>query len=409
MQGFVLSDKLRHHAFSWPRTMLRYPIDEMPNKDEDVLTMDGVAIPYDVEMVGDEAYLKLMADLPTYHTRTFEWREGVSPRARVGEGMIYVRSIEGGLYSIVGQRGEYTYSFEYPSPVISVDESVEGEDVEIVYRKTLNFENGDEYTFLVKLKDGLDYVEVYEDMSTISLKGSLTLDMSALNARKRYTLDRGVEKIDDYLKTDGSMPFIINTFAPRVSVWDQQFVSYVADDNVWNALLLHDKRACDDGEYRIWCAGKKLAFSLYVDKCVAPIDQGKRAHMLIVESARPIKEVDEHYKRYYSHISLDKVKDWVLEWEDSQSDYPKYYDVDDSRVQDYWYFHRVGKPTVEDMMNMLDRDMTVFTTPEKDSPVSARAYLYAFAPTFDMTARDMTDEQFGEKIAAEMAAVGKNI
>lgn len=402
MKNFYLTDDLRHSAFSWPRTMLRYEIDYLPDKSRDTLTLDGVAIPYDVETKGGVNCLKVMADLPTYASRKFEWIEGKSPSAKVGEGILSVHSIEGGLYAIQGRNATYTYSLEYPEEIVSIEESVVGEDVEIEYVKTITFANGDEYTFTLKIKDGLDYVEVYEDMSTISLKGSLTLDMSDMSPVKRYALDRGIEKIDDYLKDDGTMPFVINTFAPRVSVWDQQYVSYIAKDNSWTALLLHDKRACDDEEYRIWCAGKKLAFSLYVDKIVAPIDQGKRAHMLIVDSTRDVKQVGSHYKRYYSHVSLDKVKDWVLKWDDSQSNYPKYYSVDDSRVQGYWYFECKGKPTVEQMMNMLDRDMTLFRRPEEDSPVSSRAYLYAFAPTFDMTARDMSDEQFA-RVRAAMA------
>ena len=48
MKNFVLKDELRHKAYSFPKTLLRYHLDEMPEKDDGLYVNDS-AVPYQME------------------------------------------------------------------------------------------------------------------------------------------------------------------------------------------------------------------------------------------------------------------------------------------------------------------------------------------------------------------------
>ncbi len=115
---------------------------------------------------------------------------------------------------------------------------------------------------------------------------------------------------------------------------------------------------------------------------------------------RSVTALRSHYLRYFSIVSLNKVKDYVLEWEDDKNSYPKYFCVQRNTKWGGFYKSHVGKPSAADMMNILDRDATLFTTLEEIAPVSCRAFRSSWAQTFDLTASELTDEEFSRERAA---------
>ena len=119
---------------------------------------------------------------------------------------------------------------------------------------------------------------------------------------------------------------------------------------------------------------------------------------------RSVTALRSHYLRYFSIVSLNKVKDYVLEWEDDKNSYPKYFCVQRNTKRGGFYKSHVGKPSAADMMNILDRDATLFTTLEEIAPVSCRAFRSSWAQTFDLTASELTDEEFS-RVRAAMALV----
>ena len=159
------------------------------------------------------------------------------------------------------------------------------------------------------------------------------------------------------------MPFVINPFMPCNSAWDRPMLAYIAKGGEWSGVLLHDYKNFDDGEYAIWGSHDTLALIPYENKIEAQIKQGKRAFMHVLNNSRAVEELETHYARYYSAACLDKVKDYVLDWEDDKNDYPKYFAVKkDMRWSDF-YGDYVGVPTTEDMMNILDRDVVRLLRP----------------------------------------------
>ena len=109
---------------------------------------------------------------------------------------------------------------------------------------------------------------------------------------------------------------------------DQKGIAYEdKQKGVWLGFLFHDLSACDDGDYTIGCSSKNMLFTLYEQSWMAPLQGKTRAFMCILCEDKPADTLLTYYIKYYSHVSLNAVKDWVLDWEDAQSEYPKYYTV----------------------------------------------------------------------------------
>lgn len=164
---------------------------------------------------------------------------------------------------------------------------------------------------------------------------------------ERYTTYAEKKKIDDYTDENGKMPFVINPFMPCNSAWDRPMLAYIAKGGEWVGILLHDYKNFDDGEYAIWGSHDALALIPYENKIEAQIKQGNRAFMHILSNSRAVEELETHYARYYSAACLDKVKDYVLDWEDDKNEYPKYFSVKKDTKWGGFYGDFIGKPAAE--------------------------------------------------------------
>lgn len=408
MENFVLKDALRHKAYSFPQTVLHYRKAGLaPDPDKDALYVNGVKTPYETCAREGGYLLTTIADLPCGEQREFVWKKENGVFAPVGSdnGLLAVKSVEGGLYDVETKDKTFFYRLSTKFALLEEHETVSGGAIESVFEKTLVFEGERRYRFILKLKRGFDFLEIYETMEGFSVgEASLEISWRGFDAEKRYTLDRGEEKIDAYIDETGKFPFVINPFAPRCSWWDQRYVAYVDGEGFFSGILLHDLKNYDDEEYAIWSSRDALAFALYEDKIVGGIKSGKRAFMHVLCGDKKAESLGKLYLRYYSIVSLDKVKDYVLEWEDDQNDYPKYFSVEKNKRWSSFYGNYVGKPTAEDMMNILDRDTSSFTTIEQNAPVSSRAYRGTWSAVFDLTAKELSKEEF-DRVRAAMAFV----
>ncbi len=410
MKSFELIDYLQHDAYSYPLTMLTYCEEgTCPVIGKDVLTMDGTPVPYETVPTGKNTYnLKLIADLPTNARHNFRWQKGnqhikttLSNKDGADNGTLSCTSLCGGLFFISYlSKLKINFSLQTDLTLCKEEERVEGGDIERIFRKALHYTDGSIYRICVKIKPFPDYLEIYEDMTEFKGEGKLVCAFDGFAPTYRYTLDRKKEKVGAYLKEDGSFPFYINPLTARVSPWDQRYVSYVEGDFALG-LLLHDLKHFDDGEYAIWGSKNTLAFRLFKNRVEAPVVKGKRAFMLTFMENKPLDYIEKHYLRYFSMVSLNDVKDWVLAWEDDKTEYPKYYrTTENTRWGDWWFKEMQGTPTAQDFMELLDERSTTFRQAEKIAPVSSRAFADTWAPLFDVTASQMTDEQFARARAA---------
>lgn len=409
MENFILKDHLNHRAYAWPQTVLSYSQrGAMPIVGEDALYRNGEPISYQAEKTGDGYTLKILSDLPRGGKYVFEWKKGNSPSTPLGKegldnGFLCVESVENGLVKIVRQDGLFcVFSLITTKKILSVTERIMGGAIEKVLEKTLTFTDGSKYIFTVKIKTALDYVEIYENMRDFLADGSkLTATWGGFAPRYRFAPERGSERVDEYLKEDGSLPFYMAPHADGGRLRDQKGIAYEdKQKGVWLGFLFHDLSACGDGDYTIGCSSKNMLFTLYEQSWTAPLQGKTRAFMCILCGDKPADTLLTHYIKYYSHVSLNAVKDWVLDWEDDQSEYPKYYTVKPDTTTVTFFVNRKGKPFPEDMLKMVDEYSTRFACFEIFDPVSCRAFIYDWAPIFDMTASRMTKEEFDHARAA---------
>ena len=410
MENFILKDELKHWAYRFPETVLEYECKgKSPDAAIDALLMDGVPVPYEAVKTKNGYRLKVLADLPYLGSHSFVWEKDKNAFAPIGNenGKISIASIKNGLFAVELSSGEkFSFAVQTRAKLLSEREERSGGAIESVLTKKLRYADGKSYNLTLKLKRALDYLEIYEEMSGFeSGEASLVIRWDGFAPTHRYTKDRGKEKIDAYLKEDGEFPYNVCAFMPKTSWWNVRCASYLNENNgFWAGILLHDLKNIDDGTYAVGGSRDALAFRLYEDRIEGSIANGKRACMLIFCSDKPASALTEHYMRYYSILSLNKVKDYVLSWEDDKNSYPKYFRVKKYTRWGGFYREHVGKPSAEDMMDILDRDATAFTKMEDIAPVSCRAYRTSWAQTFDLSASMLTDEQFA-RVRAAMALI----
>ncbi|MBD2844397.1 hypothetical protein IDH44_04280, partial [Paenibacillus sp. IB182496] len=109
--------------------------------------------------------------------------------------------------------------------------------------------------------------------------------------------------------------------------------------------------------------------------------------------------IDELYL-WHAYLPLDKVKDWVLAWDEPREAYPRLFDPGAlPEPTHWWYFTRHGRPQPSDIDAMLDELSYSFNRPVDSAPVSSREFA-SWLPMLDLAAADMTPEQFRRAQAA---------
>lgn len=409
MKNFVLKDNIRHKEYSFPKTLLSFNFQNETYAEGKILLMDGKPVEFDYQPINNGYSIKVLADLPYMGEHIFTWENGTCSFSSLDNdnGMFCVVNNEYGLFDVVLKNGIiFFYSLDTSLKIKASNISTINGVLESRFVKTIQFEGDREYTITVMLKKELDYLEVYEDIKGFKEdEAKLVIRWEKFSPSHRYSKDRGIEKIDDYIDEKGKFPFVINPFMPKTSWWDQRYVCYYErKNNFWSGILLHDLKNFNDGQYALWGSRNGLAFHLYEDRIEGTIVQGKRAFMHILCSDKELESIGSHYMRYYSIVSLNNVKDYILDWESDQKEFPKYFKIQEDTKWGGFYSEHVGKCVPEDMMNILDRDASIFTTPEFTHPVAYRAYRTSWAQTFDLTAKDLSDDDF-KRVRAAMALI----
>lgn len=295
----------------------------------------------------------------------------------------------------------------------------------LLHEQRISFlwENGGRYAVTIRLAAEMPFVELEEEMEGAA-GGRLDIEWTGLRPNRRFTRFRGDEAIDAYLGERGELPFLMIPYDNFVS-WNRgRSAAFVDDDRSLAAgLFLGDPMKWDDGEYALWRSSDTLAISFRYGigapgaaqeerlSWSYPLASGVRATKIAVYdpdrkraaeasaafryprsgSAMPV--IDE-LALWHGFLALDKVKDWVLDWEEPQEQYPRLFDS--GMLPDkmhLWYFDLHEPPRPEDMEEIVDKLSFNFNQVEGTSPVSSREFSY-WTPSFDLSARDMTPRQF---------------
>lgn len=487
---YELKERLHHHSYSWPLSMLRYPLRFRAGEahmDGFRLTgPDGADCAMQMIVKAADGYyvtegeLLFLSDLPPGQEYRYELHYGPSAKVLCGEGGCSVRAVsvsregetvqaDNGLIRLsvperdgpaidAGQEAEAGAAASCILPAFALA-STSGEALAlaalhtsspaalvssrctaagpILFEQSVEYRlaSGGRYRLRLRLIAGMEWIEMEEEMGGGSLgdgeSARLELVWHGLEPERRYTQYRGSEAVDAYLEPDGALPYMLLPFDSWRS-WHRCKTAEFADSKsgIAAGVWVQDALKWNDGEYALWRSSDTLAIRFHYRRqegyggkklvWTYPLFPGTRCTAIALYPAgrchsagRPNEggtagsaEAASSYVDFlwlwHTLISLDKVKDWVLDWEEPREQYPLLFDPDrlPSSVE-WWYYQRHCPPAPSDMEEIVEKLSYSFNQVMLSSPVTSREFS-SWVPIFDMAARSMTAEQFDRLKAASV-------
>ncbi len=458
-----LDDKLKHHSYQWPQTLLTFPLnalteeeningiqqggeENVTNSTPILLDEEGKAQPF--QMDGEN--LCLLSDLPVGTTKIWKLVKGERIENYPGqkkiafpEGehiLLTTDRLELRIASAMPKKVEEGYSlFKLTAPdekggtygceaVLETQKEPAGFSAEILKNGSLfsdctlnlSFKDGALYTLGLRLTQGMEFADLDEKTEGFGKEeGRLTLRWFDFSPDKRFCQFRGCEKIDTY--NDGELlPVKVLPYASWVSWWDAKAVSFT-DTSLQRSAGVFVRKAGEwnNGQYPLWGSPEEMALTFsWNSRALAfryPLVNGIRSTAIALfdagrdEAARRGREasssksgeqtgyIDSLYF-YYEFLNLNKVKDWVLRWDEDKKAYPRHFPKEtlpEAGVE-MWHYGIYKKPFtpafMEDVIYRLSANMNRLW---EAGPVSAREF-FCWVYAFDMAAPAMTQEQFDD-------------
>ncbi|MDF2936548.1 MAG: hypothetical protein K0Q90_1921 [Paenibacillaceae bacterium] len=437
MEGkrIVLEDRLNVAGYAWPPTLLSFAWPEGQEGMQPAWLADGEgkAVPFQWRRTAAGTRLCLVSDLPTGAGRRFEWRSGPAPSpearharvtvvrengwAQTDNGGLSVRFPEegpladGGLFTL-GVAGFETVGVARVDggsrKLLSVERAITAEGpVFAECEFECRFEGGAEYRATVTVAAGLEYIELRERMSGFdpSEGAKLRMEWHSFAPVRRYAKARGAEPIDRYLDGNGELPFRLKPYDNAVC-WQQAKAAAFADERLEAAVFVKDSGFWDNGKYALWGSPPELALRFHWSRRSQtlsweyPLAEGTRSTAIALYPADRELAVSgggsyaDELWLWHELLSLDKVKDWALDWEERQAEYPRLFREERlPRRMHNWFGYSTVKPAPEDMEAIVERLSFCLHRPGELSPVAAREF-YTWASTFDLAAPAMEPSQF---------------
>lgn len=264
-----------------------------------------------------------------------------------------------------------------------------------------------EYSLLLRVFADLPFVELEECISGMpDGAAAMHLDLIWRNGGfgTRYTPNRGEEPVDAYLGSGGELPFMILPYRNWNSWWHEKSAAFCSG-SPWGSgsggpdsgrfaagVFVRDAAGWDDGAYALWGSLPKLGITF---RCEGeslvwryPLADGTRSTAVALLKGPAAADDVEHLRLWYSLLHLDKVKDWILDWEEPRPAAPRHFRPDPAFA--------AGPGEMERMAAAECRN---FNEIRRINPVSAREF-FRWAPLFDLSAPAMTDAQYKRLRAA---------
>ncbi len=331
--------------------------------------------------------------------------------------------------------GEFTLTHKNKLTGFEVEKKVEGE-IFSEYCIHLCFEDTKIYDLTLRMISGMDYVEMDENMSGFdqSDRLSVILDWNQFQPEVRYCPTRAVQ-IDksgkgysnfqwepmEGLKTvmpldrhpladfdqrngeDGKLPFRLSSYHNWMTWWRLHTAAF------WNektgqtvGIYIHDFEKWKDPSYPLWGSKEYLSVEYYYKKdhfyWKFPLVNGERSVSIALYPHQKDKDiVDEtnkslvyvdYLRRWYGWISLDKTKDWILDYESDHSVHQPFYKSVKQEM----------KANPEELIRKFRRNVQAMATANErysgPTPVGAREYLDHLTPLFEISENQLSTSDY---------------
>ncbi|WP_127587017.1 fibronectin type III domain-containing protein [Paenibacillus koleovorans] len=436
-----LHEHLHHRKYNWPHTVVNYSLQANAvatnDKDWRLLDTDGRSIPYQWARDGEQTTLSFITDLPAGAKRLFTLCEGEAVDTSVTErrtdvaGNLQVYSDKDGVVADNGllsvaiprlQTGGSHPLFVLTKPgaaprgvatlrtnrkIVEVSsECLAAGPVFYAHRLTYQLESGASYTVTLRLADAMEYAELQETITGLSAddETKLVIEWQSFVPRRRYTQNRGYEKVDQFVEEGGQLPILLLPYQ-RDGNWQHTKTAVFADQEHSAALFVKNIETWDDGEFAIWGSSPTLAVRFMRDgegavRWEYALSTGTRSTAITLYEVGKdsVSHHDAHVNDLWlwqEYLSLDKVKDWVLDWPEPREAYPRFFRNDclPAGTVSSWFFRREQHPAPDDMEAIMDKLSFCLNQIYQMSPVAAREF-FSWVPFFDLSAPAMTQAQF---------------
>ena len=388
-------DHLNHPQYHWPLTLLTEHVtfpqpvksgcwqlvdgngQPVPFQTTDHVTEDGLVTALN---------LHFLSDLPTGGSREFHFIPAENSRENIPLDTPFSLTAEpeaGCFHVAYGDKrmtcrlgfGDICWKMLYKGSIFT--------EVEILCRSGKKC-----HTLRLRMIRQLPFWELRETLEGFDgTQPPMELYFDGFDFTHRCSWKRPVEKIDDYL-IDGKLPV---TLCPYEN-WDpwcqSKFIGF-SEKDLTASLFIRDCLEWKEETFPLW--GSRRSFGVtfrYEDsvlKACFPRKNGSRSMAIAVY---PDSSPESSWDLWLRHawLDLNKVRRWVLDWEEPQGQYPLFFDP--ARFAE-------ASPSPEAMDSLFYGKSIAVNDPSACSPGSTTREFADWVPSIDLTAARMTPEQFG--------------
>lgn len=296
------------------------------------------------------------------------------------------------------------------------------------YKISYVFPSAKTYTVIIRLGAAMEFVEMEETMSGFTLADSLQWQFvwNGVQPNVRYASTRtGIngkgEPMEGYADSllsnkhpyqandqrndnEGKLPFRLALYDNWMSWWRLPTAAFWKEEqqSITIGLFIKDAEKWNDNQYALWGSKEALSIGFHWKNNILdysfPLVNGTRsvalaayAHSKDVEgmtrTKKPLAYID-HLRRYYGWISLDKTKNWILDYAGDDGAFPKYFNAAhaNNKLGINWLEQSL-KNMVTSVANGAERNAG-------PTPVGARVFYESIAPSFDINRAAMSAGQY---------------
>lgn len=419
----ILKDSLRHDKYEWPITRVSYPVTLEKEAEEGDWTLrdaQGKCVPFQVTDVRREGQLvkglilHFLTGLSKGECKEYffiygEGDRGVSEEKKVRSSFELSIDQENGSFSVT--YGEKRMVCRTELPICGYRLLNQGcifDEAEITCRG----ERGQEYIMVVRRITGMPFWELEEVVrgADDNQNKEMRVTFENFEFSHRYSWARPVEKVDAYLTSDHRIPVTVMPFENWVPWIQSKHIAFLGKD-ASAGLFIRDNLGWDDGKYPVWGANREFGiyFSYEEDVVTAhfPLRNGRRFVGIAVYGGSEPTYVKKLWN-WYAYLSLNKVKDWVLNWEEEQTQYPMFFRKEQGKPIQAWdWNYKKGEmlygTKMTEVIDELSASVNHGIEPVGEDllplergmePVTNREFA-SWTVIFDLTADEMTEAEFG--------------
>lgn len=406
MNTIHLKDVLHHEKYNWPNTLITQSVSFDPAmRDHLCLQNDaGESVPFQLtDEAQGHAKLHFIADLKSGEDKTYRLIENASVSEQT-QSDDYVRTVALELHGQSLTIDTHGRRMELMLPFSDIS-CARTNDGAIFTDYLISASEGQKrYTLRIRVLHALGMLEFEEEMAGFSQEEAhaVTLRFTGFDFTERFSWCRPVEKIDAYCKDDGTLPVTVMPYENWVPWYQSKFIAF-AEHEITVGLFIRDCLKWKEEGYPIWGSNRRFGIRFqYCDDVLSarfPLKNGSRSTVLTFFDGNTPQSVTSAWM-WQAFLNLDKVRKWKLEWEDTQSAYPRFFDPKLTHPCNFtgWYCVKGESLTGDKLTSIIDERsesvnrMADFTT-NGMGPVGNREFAQ-WTVIFDTTAREMSREQF---------------